>query len=52
VSDIFFAFVAFMAVACFGALITLQVLEKKFYEDPMAPFGGSIWAVTQTMPVR
>lgn len=33
-SDAIFAFVAFVAVGCFAALITLQVMEWQFYEAP------------------
>lgn len=45
VSDIFFAFVAFLAVACFGVLIAFQVSEDKYYKDPLAN-GGNIWPPT------
>jgi len=31
--DIFFSVVAFLAAGCFAGLITLQVLEWKYYED-------------------
>ena len=42
ISEAIFGLVAFVAVGCFVALIVLQVLEWKFYqEDPR--LGGNIW---------
>ena len=41
VSDIFFALVALVAVACFAVLISFQLSEDKYYRDPLAP-GGNI----------
>ena len=43
-TDTFFALVALAAAACFGALIALQVLEWKYYEDPQQA-GGNVWPV-------
>jgi len=49
VSNIFFALVALVAVACFAVLIGFQVAEDKYYKDPMAP-GGNIWPVSTFQP--
>jgi hypothetical protein len=32
-TDLFFALVAIAAVACFGTLITFQVMEVQYYEE-------------------
>lgn len=50
VSNIFFAFVALVAVTCFAVLIGLQVSEDKYYKDPMAP-GGNVWPTPVLQPV-
>lgn len=44
VSDIIFALICFIAVGCMVAVITLQYKENDFYKNPLAPFGGRIWA--------
>jgi hypothetical protein len=36
-TDGLFALVAMAAVACFAALLTLQFMEFKYYEDPLTP---------------
>jgi hypothetical protein len=39
-SDAFFVLVALVAAGCFSALITLQVMEWKYYQKPPA-----VWTV-------
>ena len=49
VSNIFFALVAFVAVACFAVLIGFQVSEDNYYKDPLSP-GGNVWPAPMFQP--
>lgn len=45
-SNIFFVLVALIAVACFGAVTTLQVMEWQYYQKPPA-----VWTAVGGKPV-
>jgi|GEM_PF-4272961 len=44
VSDIIFVLICLVALGCMSAVVTLQYKEQDYYQNPLAPNGGRIWA--------